>query len=631
MRLRVFVVGLFITAVIVIGVFHFGLQWKIRAKDFREFAEEKVSLLFQAKVKIGDIRLGFLNRVALKGIEIDADEASESLYEVRIAEVVFQYDFFSLLTQNLRAPSSVILESPEVSLPGELFPYALFEKLDFGGGARAVSSLKLVDGYIRYRIPSLNSTLEMQRVEGTFKPLGDGRYRLNLKAHLRGFLEGGMRIRGEVDVIKRTHRLQLDLDNVDFGRKLPIPLRDLTGRVRWEDDNLYFDRVKAMIHGWGIRLHGSLRQFMQKAILDMEWALTRKEPGIQGSMHVDLQQQQMRANFQLPEDRVIEARSQIIQNGFQYEFKDLIISPDYLGQAWLDFESGDYRIHLRNAKQGLEMVSNLRGTEFRLGLKLDHINFYGLDLVTAMDVHLIASDTKLDDRLWKFTGTFDTDYFILEFAPLEDFRGSFEVTPFGIRNLVSTWGKVFNLSGEASFQQPPEGKFNVRVNGFDLKNVRNFAAKPLPKKLGGLMEGKLKIEGPLKKPEIFGNFTIKSGTLGRLDYDLGVLQFRGFLPRLQLYDSHVMRGRTSFLLNGALDFSLDNLFYGMEIRTPEKFAIWKGWELNTNQEDGSIELDAGPLPAMTVQAGINSSGDALGDNSKKDEEDYIVIGPHFKF
>ena len=82
---------------------------------------------------------------------------------------------------------------------------------------------------------------------------------------------------------------------------------------------------------------------------------------------------------------------------------------------------------------------------------------------------------------------------------------------------------------------------------------------------------------------------------------------------------------------GAFDWSLDNIFHGVEIRSPEKLAVWKGMEINTNQNQGDLEINPKYFPNIVLKAGIDSGGGIHAKDEKKDKVNFFIVGPRFNF
>ena len=180
----------------------------------------------------------------------------------------------------------------------------------------------------------------------------------------------------------------------------------------------------------------------------------------------------------------------------------------------------------------------------------------------------------------------------------------------------------------------------LNVADFDLGTVHEFAAKPLPKALGGRLDGKLSLEGDFGKPEVTGVFNIHDGKWGQLNYDRGIIQLRGFLPYVPLKDSKIWKGRAVFFLTGALDLKLDNIFAGVKVQTADNLVIWKGIEAVLHEKNTGMELNTAkvgkwgeltvfeaesPEPAAQTGAGQPNAEDA------EKEKQTVFFGPKLKF
>jgi len=192
---------------------------------------------------------------------------------------------------------------------------------------------------------------------------------------------------------------------------------------------------------------------------------------------------------------------------------------------------------------------------------------------------------------------FRTDYFILQYTPFNDFHGEFVIDPLGVHSFEASWGTSFTLTADLSFKdQPYFLDSTIRINSFELERIHDIASKPLPKKLAGTTQGKIKISGDYSKPMIEGNISIDEGTLGKLDYDRAFIHFNGFPPYLTLSDSKIMKGRTKLAVTGAIDFRLDNILHGIRVSAGDKLILLSGIELNTSSEKGDVEIKRSSWP-----------------------------------
>ncbi len=488
--------------------------------------------------------------------------------------------------------------------------------------------LEFNGGEIRTPLPGLGAEVIFTKIRGSISPAENGKIRVDLSSNLQGAMNGKMRITGSVDPVRHEHSLLLKLEALTGSWGGPVD-----GSARWEGDTVWIDSFRAKIYGWDSELRGSLKDLSKGGEADLDFELGPKARQARVSFEGNFKTSGLQASLQLPGAGNYRLLGKILREGPRILFPELKLNTGYHGNGNVDFTSGDIHFLFENEKERILTELNLKKPGVRWNIRLDHVPVAGLDLVAAGTLQLMPLRNGSGSRKPKFQGDFKTDYFILETIPFSDFHGSFEASPAGIRNLTAEWGRHFDLSGEWPFGHAARAAFSLQVNGFDLKGVKQFAAKPLPKALGGLLDGKLKIEGTLEHPEFSGKFTIKDGRIGKLEYDLGVLQFHGFPPYLPLEDSRILKGRTTFFLNGALDFRMQNMFRGIQIQTDDNLVIWKGLEMNTSESHGDLEIETSipGLPALSVKGGQDISNPALPPENRNTDDRYVAAGPKFKF
>ncbi|HOW88205.1 MAG TPA: hypothetical protein PKV84_06085 [Candidatus Omnitrophota bacterium] len=617
---------------------NFFLYGIAQSEDFKRFAEQKVGEYLKAKVHIGEIRPYHFTKLALEKILIETPSSKGGSQLVRVERLLFQYHIRQLWERKWDVPAGVVLKNPAILIEPDEFPYRYFENSSGGLPGFFVPSLDFTGGEIRYLLPSLGKEILLHNVDGKIQPVADKKVEVDIRARASGLMEGRVRIRGTVDPSGKTHDLWLELEGMDFAQDIPLPLKALTGKVRWADRDLFFEELTGTLYGWSAELSGAFLNQDRQPKIECHLEVGKTAIAFKLDVFLDLSRQDLSGSVKVFEGAAYQFNGKARQEKKRFIVETLTVDSGYQGRGELDFATGNYEWLLEKNARRMAIHSNLRGLDFVLNFNFDHVKFWGLDLVTKGKLFLHAASLRWKGRDILFKGDFETDYFILDQQPFEDFKGSFDLSPAGITGFRSSWGERLRMTGQVTLRdKKPKAKFTVHVPDLDLGRIQEFMAKPLPKALGGHMEGKLNVEGDFQNPEISAVFNIRDGKWGQLDYDRGIIQLRGFLPYLPLKDSKIWKGRTVFFLTGALDLKLDNIFAGVKIQTPDKFVIWKGIEASLHKEKGGLEMNRAKLgdwgEFSVLEAGSPKASHDEGDPAARDdeEESALKLGPKLRF
>lgn len=599
-------------------------------QKFKTFAEQKVSELIQAKVRVQNVKVGLLNEIAFTGLRI----TPEKNFDIQISEVIFQYDFLRLLAQS-KIPGAFIFRSPAVTLNQNIFPYGFFSGFQAGKGqAETPPEIKIKNGSIRWVGKNPEQSLQLEAVDGRIRPDPSGTVSLSITADAHGLLEGRVRLEGQVHSAQRTHRINLFMEGGELGKSAVLPLKNIHGTVLWVNDSFSFDQLQGDLLGWNCLLSGSLGPGLQGRRFEVSWRLTGQGESFEGHADYQVGTGEFSGRTELPLIPPVNFTGIAQIEGTILDFPFLKLQDRFVGDSSLDLDTGNFNLRLKYENQIVELQSSVQDDKLNTRLKLDHFKFYGLDLVLLADLHTQLQERPFASKKWSFKTQFESRYVILDFFPLDDLKGNFEVTRFGAQNIDARWGNAFEYEGNLFFDEAiPSWGGTLAVNGFDLGTVKNFANRPLPKKLGGNLTGKLNISGPFRSPEVTGNFIVRNGLLGRVDYDRAMIQFRGVPPYIPLQDSKIMRGRSTFLLAGAINFSLDNIFQEITVQTSDKLILWKGLELATSEEEKELSLGAFGGAALSLTSGPQSAPKEWEEKSRLDQDDeaYLGVGPKLRF
>lgn len=621
---------LVLTLCATLGFSFLALKIGAARQDFKNFAEEKVSQFLKAHVRVGKIKIGLLNQIALTGLEIQPRRAVGSAYQLQVEQVIFSYQISQLFAQNFKSPATVILKSPKLVLSRKEFPYSFFDGLKFDRMAGLVPSLTLKEGETQIPVPGLPTPLIVSHINGSFVPGADGLIKADLHALLRGFVSVHMHIIGDIDLIHQAHHFSLEVESLSVGNQR-FPKKVLHGKVRWENQNFYLEDLHSKINGWETEMKGSFTSIGNKPAFAAVWNLNRRDQKMSLEVRADLETSVLTGTVRLPK------HVENFEGKIGYQNSSLTLDPlkfdlGYAGKVLLHLATGELMLDFERGPQKVAVKINFAPRHADIHLLLNHIQFGSLDCVSSSVFHITSLRLPTEDPNWKFQAAFETDYFILEYTPFDNLKGSFEITPRGIRNFASSWGDVFELRGVASWPSGhPEIETDLGIHGFDLRHmVQEFASKALPHRVAGILEGKLHIQGRLSQPEITGKFTVKDGKMGRLEYDRAMIQFRGVSPYFGLYDSRILKGRTPLYVTGGIDLTAQNVCRNVEIKTADNFVVVRGLEMVS--DDGGFDLAPrlGKLSMLGVKS--HSTGPEPSEESDHAPKDqFLGIGPKIKF
>ena len=409
-----------------------------------------------------------------------------------------------------------------------------------------------------------------------------------------------------------------------------IPLRKIGGDFRVSESTIEISALTSFFHNWAVQWKGRVVNWQTQPKISLEVINKKGRSPFQFSTQADFETHQFQAEGSWTGRRYPVQGKIFLEGKRKIRFAHLELFNGYEGRGQIDGSSGDYHFWFYRERRRIQIESNLDRLEFETRFQLDHVSINHLDWVVLGRARFATLPGRAQGEGPRFKGSVETDYFIVEYEPLADFRGSFELDSEGVHAMDFKWGGAFHLTGRILFQGGKSREdLILRVDNFPLESIRDFAGRPLPTNLKGALEGKLKLRGDLKRPEVQGYFTIREGTLEKLEFDRAALQFQGFPPYLRLYDSKIFKGRNRLKLLGAIDLSLQNIFHGIQIKGPDSLVIWKGMSIYWKEGESAIEgqkpLGKKMAVDFEVGAGVPASG-------KKDpEESHVVLGPKLNF
>lgn len=608
-----------------------GYQWvqaRLAEPEVRNFVEAKAREILKADIKIGKMDYLPPAQVSLQEIQMAGSKAHPGFSIIQIKKMQLGYGLINLLRRDFKVPTSVLLDSPRILFASRSAQASPWDST-FSFSKTVPTTLQIQRGEFRIPWGETGKELILRKVQFQAKPDLRGQIRLRLASEMGGVGEGRVEVEGWTDPQFRHYELEVRLKEVTFLAESGIPLQRMNGKFHLTEKLIEMTGLTSFFHDWEIQWKGKIEDWQAQPKVFFDLSHKRGKSPFRLSFQMDFESEKISGEASWV-SRSYPFQGKVLRQGKKILFPSLEFPEGYTGEGEINGSSGDCRWALRRDRRRFQIHSNFNRLEFQTTFQLDHALVNHLDWVVRGEARLVPMPKEAGEKAPRFKGQIQTDYLVVEYAPLQDFQGSFELSSEGIQAMDFSWGRVFHLGGRILFKGgAPREDLSVRVDGFPLESVRDLGRRPLPENLRGELEGKLKLRGELSRPEIQGYFTIKDGRIQNLDYDRAILQFQGYPPYLKLYDSRIFKGRNTLKMVGAINLRLKNLFHGIQIKGPDSLVIWKGVSAFWKEGASAIQAEKPLSKKLTVDLEVGAgSPDSQGNDR---DEAHAVLGPKMRF
>jgi len=571
-------------AVVPVGLFLFLVfNRHVSFSELRNLAESKIGTLLQATVKVGEINIGFLDRVSLKGLKISQEPGSKLFYLFDVDRIVFRYRWSQFWKSQFDIPKVVMLDSPKFVFRSAVLPEALLTLArTLAEGAVFVDELTFRHGRMRFDLPNFRARFDLSNLRGNIHR-GKGKiWKLEGASDVNQFFRGKIRAEGIADLETNQSSVRFYLEKLDSTHPNLLPLANLRGVIEFSGDEVRIERIAFSYKHIPVMIKGrvSLLSSAQPK-LELEVSMGRASYRSVFAIKGALTNSDVKGNIQLGA-RGIPVEGRLGLKGSELSFEDFRFG-GFFATGAVNTRTGDTHLYLERDKERIDLKFNFKNWSIRMRLAGDHLPFFGLDLVVLADFDIEPDEAFWTDEKWTFRGKMKTDYLILDQTPFPDFQGTFHTISTKLDRMQFEWSKGFRLEGSASLESPYVGDCTVMMEGILLEKLKSFFFKPLPSGLRGDLSGRIHIRGEARNPEVEGNITVANGAIKGLDYEELWMHFYGVPPYLKIKESRLKKGMRTFYLDGGIDLAKQNIFQDLTAASSEKIIIWTGTELTHNE------------------------------------------------
>ncbi len=562
--------------------------------EIKTKTEARFSEIFKSRVSIGKIQFKLFRKISFSDLKFDQEGLTPELALKGVKKIVFAYGWSSLIKRSLQIPSDIVLHKPKFELAAlDLSKLAdQIAKMKFGVGNIPFTVL-IEDGACSWPLKETGMQGGVEKVQGRIEKRSAEEVLVHFKGRLTGNLKGEVYWDGKINPKTKQQDIEIRFKKVEHDSSRILLFRNLNGKIRLKNNTFYLEDVNFFVASLAWTINGRIDDFAgpnQK--FNVQIRETSKFTGGEIKLQVsgDFEKQTIWG--------VLEGvggnypfRGNLLRDQTGYSVKEVKIGASMMLDAFLLLSDWTTRLKFSKGNERYDIRFSLRDVEVNLDLNADHMQIYDFDLVTMTHVMFRPKSDSWNAGSLVFDARLSTDYFIFNYAPLDDFKGSFVLSSEGIRNLTLMWGKGYKMEGEIIFGKPPLLALDIEASKIVLSETMKFGFHQLPENLSGMMDGKISIRGEAQQPEIQGRLSISSGGVKNLTFDHVSMNFFGNRHYLKLKDSKISKGSRMFYVKGDVDFSSSNIFSGIEVISEDHLPVWRGRDMR---------MESAPRPSQTV-------------------------------
>lgn len=282
-------------------------------------------------------------------------------------------------------------------------------------------------------------------------------------------------------------------------------------------------------------------------------------------------------------DKKITCFAQIEGNPENFEFKG---HTNLFGKERLDFsgriEKNSFDIEARPARGLLKASGSFTNNgDLILDLRIDHIRFFGYDIVCDANLKNKISIAQDDPKKSYVEGELETKNLVLNYKPFLNIKGAYRISQNRVAIPNLDIGDSFKIRADVGLKNPHKMDLVLLANNVSIAWISSvLGAAETTSMLSGTLNGKFEVAGNAKSAKLNANIDIRKGTISTLDFDSLYASFKGDLPVIRIEDSRITRESGYFILAGEIDLrklGKGNLFDDIKLKSDERAIVWDGW------------------------------------------------------
>ncbi len=287
-------------------------------------------------------------------------------------------------------------------------------------------------------------------------------------------------------------------------------------------------------------------------------------------------------------------------------------------------KKGVSHFHIAQKKGYIDLKAKKENGAFLVKGNVNHIKIQGVDFIGRFSTRL-----KTENGRWPQARIVFKDA-IINYRPFDkkiEFFLSYDGKE-GILNIDSV--RVDNeieCCGSMRLSPPHYLIIKSTVKNLALEDYfKNGSFKDF---VSGNVNGSFILKGPIKEPFLSGHFYIQEGNFGDIRFDSVMVNLKGKLPFVSVYDSRICTEGGYITLGGVIDLTKlkDNkAFESIYMGPGSNFFVWNGW--NISKEYGGSSVKAEKFLDEDIRVSFKAHTE---EETSKEEERFVGVEHKVKF
>ena len=214
---------------------------------------------------------------------------------------------------------------------------------------------------------------------------------------------------------------------------------------------------------------------------------------------------------------------------------------------------------------------------FTLNISANHLKVMGFDLLSN---YSISGKLNYDanNRLESVTGDFGTTGSLINYDPVREIKGAYELKDGTVKLTGVNYGDVVYANGSLGFGAKNDIDLRFKFKGAQLGGLTDLAMEKGA--VSGLVFGDMSIKGGLgKELNIDGQLEFLNGNISTVHYNSARINLKGKSSTLEFIDSKVYTDNQVLTLEGKIDLKdigTPRLFRNVVIKSDDNTVVWAG-------------------------------------------------------